>query len=147
MTWTSATTLLTQDSRVAIVSPAPTRLPIAVFLACKSLSTDVYKTDSPSALVGKAVLPYHSKQQVHRMGLLLRAVPLLFALSYTNASPLQARQAPDANLTEYITQVKTALYVVNSLEANNQSTACSDAQLASTLDASGYDGEYAQQLL
>ena len=48
-------------------------------------------------------------------------------------------QDPGALLTQYIAQVKTAIYVINSVQANNVSSSCADTGLIDKLNASGYE--------
>lgn len=79
--------------------------------------------------------------------------PLITALLYTvviaaiTAKPIERRQTPAPLIDEYITQVRTALYVISSLQTFNYSDSCNDLDLPARLDSYGYDGEYAEQLL
>lgn len=74
-------------------------------------------------------------------------VVLSCACLFTASTPVHRRQTSAVTLAEYITQVKTAIYVIDSIKANNASSSCADSGLSTTLQSDGYDGQYAQQLL
>ena len=63
------------------------------------------------------------------------------------STPFHRRQNAPTSLEQYISQVRTALYVIDSLKAGNETTSCSDSDFADKLGTAGYDGEYAQRLL
>ena len=64
-----------------------------------------------------------------------------------SASPMQRRQASPADIDNYIIGVKTAIYVIDNIQAGNSRSSCDDTGLESRLDSEGYDGAYAKQLL
>lgn len=72
-----------------------------------------------------------------------------FALFSASCSPIDKRQddGTTIDVDTTITSVRTALYVVASIEAGNATAACSDTDLVARLDGEGYDGDYAQELL
>lgn len=60
---------------------------------------------------------------------------------------VQQHQGPPELLAQYTIQIRTAIYVIDSIQANNASSSCADSNLINDLDSTGYDGEYAEQLL
>lgn len=48
---------------------------------------------------------------------------------------------------QYRVQARTAILVIDSIRSGNASSSCADSELIDQLDATGYDGEYAQLLL
>jgi len=75
-------------------------------------------------------------------------IVLTFALCFlsANCTPLQKRQASLTDLTAYIQRVKTAIFVVNTIQAGDASM-CYSSTLVDDLNTEGLDGEYAKTLL
>lgn len=72
---------------------------------------------------------------------------LAFGLAFSNitvSSPLQRRQE---SVETYISQVRTAIYAVGSIDSGYALEACTADGLAEELDKSGLDGDYALQLM
>ena len=84
---------------------------------------------------------------VDMAGHLIAALLSISSITTASAKPVDTRLNDSPDIAEYIGQVKSALYVINSIKADNASTSCSDSDLPATLYAEGYDGDYAQQLL
>ena len=72
---------------------------------------------------------------------------LLLSFSFTRAIVIQQRQFTPDLLGQYTTQIKTAIYVLDNLQADNATNSCADTNLVNSLNTSGYDGDYAQRLL
>lgn len=73
---------------------------------------------------------------------------LTLALCFLSAecTPLQKRQTSSTDLTAYIQRVRTAIFVVNTIQAGDASL-CYSNTLVNDLNNEGLDGEYAQSLL
>ena len=80
------------------------------------------------------------------MSLLFRyGIYLAASVNFNEATPLLRRQSTATQ--QYITDVRTALYVVNNIATDNALSSCTDADLPNRLNGQGYNGDYAQQLL
>lgn len=67
--------------------------------------------------------------------------------SLVTSTPFSRRQVEPTSVKQFITQVKSAVYVVDSLKVGNETTSCADPDLEGQLNIAGYDGGYAQRLL
>ncbi|KAK5173729.1 uncharacterized protein LTR77_002410 [Saxophila tyrrhenica] len=73
---------------------------------------------------------------------------LLFStLLQVQALAVERRQDASSDVGPYISQIRTALYVIASTKADNTSASCADSSLPAMLDSEGYYGTYAHQLL
>ena len=66
---------------------------------------------------------------------------------FADSTMLDKRQTLPTAIDEYMTGVKTAIFVIDCLKSGNESTSCADFDIVSELNGGGYDGQYAQRLL
>lgn len=74
---------------------------------------------------------------------------MLFACSdvVLSAGLLRRRQRESSENGRYISQIRTALQVIERIRAGEAAQSCSDPGFWAALEEEGYDGQYAQTLL